>query len=285
MRRKNKIKLKILPIIIAIFSVVIIISIIILINILKQNYIVFENIKTSNDVTIEDLKKANILIANNVIIGGYYNGNWIEAKQMYDSLNGVDSIDIDMYSETLKYGTFKTSILKYNAKNNVFYTTTSKIPTPKTYIAFSKDEDILRTPYLQQTEEETIDKKNVKKALGKYKFLNSSVKILGVYHAYLEKNELGKIIVATSNTNRFGIYSAVIYVANNNVKLIKYAYVKNSNRSASWPLYDVSFVIDVDGDGMSEIILQETTETTSSYSIIQYIDGEFYQVLKQEMKI
>lgn len=190
-----------------------------------------------------------------------------------------------MYSETAKYGSFKTSILKYNSKTNVVYTITTKVPTPNTYIAVSRNENITRDSYLKQVDETEADIKDIKKALGKYRLLNNSVKIIEVYNTYIEKNIVGKIIVATSKTNTFGVYSAVIYIGNNGPKLIKYSYVKNSGRSASWPIYKINFVLDIDGDEISEIILQETTETTSSYSIIQYINGEFYQVLKQEMKI
>lgn len=73
MRKKKNIKLKVLPIIIALVSIVIVIAIIILINILKQNYIVYENIKLNTSASTSEIKESNIVIANNIIIGGYIN--------------------------------------------------------------------------------------------------------------------------------------------------------------------------------------------------------------------
>lgn len=285
MSKKKNIKLKILPVIIVIVSIVIVISVIILINILKQNYIVYENIKNTSGINSNEVKKSNVIILNNVIVGGYTNGKWTDAKNIYDNFENTNGIDIDMYSETAKYGTFKTSILKYNSKTNVVYTTTTKVPTPEKYMAISSDQSITRTPYLKIAKETTTDIQNVKKALGKYRLLNNSVKIINVYDAYVEKNIAGRIIVATSKTNTFGIYSAVIYVGYDGPQIIKYSYVKNTERSASWPVYDVEFVLDIDYDGISEVVLQETTETTSSYSIMQYTNGTFYQVLKQTIEI
>jgi len=43
--------------------------------------------------------------------------------------------------------------------------------------------------------------------------------------------------------------------------------------------------MDIDGDGFSEIILQETYTNSLSYSIMKYINNKFYQVLKTTINI
>lgn len=282
-KKKIPVKLKILPIIIAVFVIVIIMSAILLVTILKQNYIVYENVATKKDVSSADIKSAEVIILDNIVIGGHTNGKWIDAKTIYDNNKG--EIDIDMYSETAKFGTYKTATFKYNSDSNIVYTITTRVPTPKKYIAKTAKADSNTLPSLKVSEAIELDTKNVKKAMGKYRFLNNSVKVINAYDVYIEKNIPGRLIVATSDSNLFGVYSEVVYVGSKGPQLVKYAYVKNSEKSVSWPIYTVSFVIDIDGDGIAETILQETTETTNSYVVVKYEDNIFKEVLKQTINL
>lgn len=282
-KKKIPVKLKVLPIIIAVVVIVIIMSAILLVTILKQNYIVYENVAAKKEVSSADIKSAQVIIVDNIVIGGHTNGKWIDAKTIYDNNKG--KIDIDMYSETAKYGTYKTATFKYNLDSNIVYTITTRVPTPKKYIAKSAKANSNTLPSLQVADANNLDTKNVKKAMGKYRFLNNSVKVINAYDVFIEKNIPGRLIVAASDSNLFGVYSTVVYVGSKGPQLVKYAYVKNSEKSVSWPIYSASFVIDIDDDGISETILQETTETTTSYVIVKYEDNMFKEVLKQTINL
>lgn len=277
-------KLKILPIIIAAITVIIIALVILLVTILRQNYIVYQNVKKSGEATDNDVNTANIIIVDNIIIGGHSNGKWIDSKTIYDKYNGKSNIGIDMYSQMEKYGRYDTASFRYNKKANIVYTTTTRVPSPERYIALSDAGNDI-TPYLKKVDCEELDVKNVKSAMGKYRFLNNSVKVISAYDVFVEKNISGRIIVAASDSNLFGVYSAVIYVGSNGPQLVKYAYVKKSEKSVSWPIYAVDFALDIDGDSIAEIVLQETTETTTAYTIMKYENNIFKEVLKQTINL
>lgn len=285
MRKKKKpMKLKILPIAIALGIVAVIAVTIMLITILSQNYIIQENIKATNIEDNIDVSKANVIIINELLIGGLQDNKWIPAEKIYDANIVGDGISVDMFSKTAKYGTFETASLKYNKKSNIVYTTTTKTPTPEEYIAISATNDY-KNSYLKATATQDSDIKAVKKALGKYRLFNNTIKIIASYDAYIKQNMPGRIIVVTSESNFFGVYSAIIYSDLDGSSIVKYAYVKNSEKSVSWPIYAANFAIDLDNDGISELIIQETTETTTSYTIMKYEDGVFYEVLKHTVNL
>lgn len=282
-KSKKPMKLRLLPIAIALGVVVIVALVIMLFAILSQNYIIYENIA---DIASEeaDASKADLIIVNEAIIGGVQDGKWLSAEKMYEKNGGKKGIKVDMFSKTAKYGTFDTASLKYNKKSNIVYTTTTKTPTPEEYIAISATNDY-KNSYLKATATQDSDIKAVKKALGKYRLFNNTIKIIASYDAYIEQNIPGRIIVVTSESNFFGTYSAIIYSSSENTCLVKYAYVKNSEKSISWPIYAANFAIDLDNDGISELIIQETTETTTSYTIMKYEDKMFVEVLKHTIKL
>lgn len=285
MRKKKKpMKLRLLPIGIAIGVVFVVAVTIMLITILSQNYIIQENIKATTIDENTDVSKANIIIINDLVIGGLQDNSWISADKIYSSNIVGDGISIDMFSKTAKYGTFNTSIFKYNKKNNIVYTTTTKVPTPEEYIAISATDNYIN-PILKESKAQDSDIKNVKKALGKYRLFNNTIKIVATYDTFIKQGVAGRIIVVTSESNFFGTYSAIIYAEQDKACLVKYAYVKNSEKSVSWPIYAANFAIDLDNDGISELIMQETTETTTSYTIMKYEEEKFVEVLKHTIKL
>lgn len=136
---------------------------------------------------------------------------------------------------------------------------------------------------LEATEE---DEKYVKEAIGAYKLVNGSVKVLEVYATNI--NSLtDKIICATSeNTNMLGAYSAVVYVTGNKVHLVKYASVRDTENSDMWPIYSLQFVMDLNNDNKPEIVLQEITGNDTSYSVLEIREKNiFYEVLRSTVTI
>lgn len=130
------------------------------------------------------------------------------------------------------------------------------------------------------------DEKYVKEAIGAYKLVNGSVKVLEVYTTNI--NSLtDKIICATSeNTNILGAYSAVVYVTENKAHLVKYSSVRDTNNSDMWPIYSLQFVIDLNNDNKPEIVLQETTGNNTSYSVLELREKNmFYEVLRATVAI
>lgn len=282
-KAKKPMKLKLLPIAIALGVVLVIAITIMLITILSQNYIIYENIADTAVANV-DASKANLIIVNEAIVGGVQDGKWISAEEMYEKNSNKKGIKVDMFSKTAKYGTFDTASLKYNKKSNIVYTTTTKTPKPEEYIALTSSNDY-KSSYLKATEKQDSDIKAVKKALGKYRLFNNTINIIAAYDVFIEQNIPGRIIVVTSESNFFGTYSAIVYSSANNTCIVKYAYVKNSEKSISWPIYAANFAIDLDNDGTSELIIQETTETTTSYTIMKYEDKMFVEVLKHTIKL
>ena len=102
----------------------------------------------------------------------------------------------------------------------------------------------------------------------------------------MKSGENGKIICATSDgKTELGVYSVVIYSNGKSAKIIKYCYVKNTRKAVDWPIYSLKFVYDLNSDGMSEIVIQETNEYQIKYSIIEYREDKFYEVLSEKIKI
>lgn len=102
----------------------------------------------------------------------------------------------------------------------------------------------------------------------------------------MKNGENGKIICATSDgKNKFGVYSVVIYSTGKTAKIIKYNYVKDINSSVDWPIYSLKFVYDLNMDGISEIVIQETNEYEIKYSVMEYKNNKFYEVLSEKIKI
>lgn len=282
MKKKPSLKLnrKLMPVLVITFVVVIIISAVIIWYILSNNYITVENIDKSAD-TVSDatVKDAASVIVNGVVLGGYSENSWVSSMKIYDKNKSTSNLDIEMYSSTGLLGSFKTASFK-KYENEVAYTTTTKVPTPENYIAIEKTEDIRTFSKISETAATKQDEKYVKQALGKYKLLNNTVKITEVYEARVKNNEDRIICAVSKKSGIFGAYSAVIYVSNSEAKVVKYSYVKDEKNSTTWPVYSLKFVIDINCDGMSELVIQETTENTVSYSVMELKTDKFYQVLK-----
>ena len=55
--------------------------------------------------------------------------------------------------------------------------------------------------------------------------------------------------------------------------------------ASDWPIYSFKFVGDINEDGTSEIVIQETKEFEVIYDILEYRNGKFVEVLSASTKI
>ena len=283
---KNNKRRIILPILVVFFVIVIVSGILFLCYTLSGNYITIENIdNNANNVSLSDASNANGIIVNGIVLGGCNGNKWISAGKFYDANSNKAELEVDVFSENAKYGTYKTaSIKKYN--KSVIYTTIAKEGIPENYLALTSS-DITKTicgmTKLEVTEQ---DEKYVKQSIGSYKLINGSVKVTEVYGTNIN-NVTDKIICATSQkANILGAYSAVVYVTSNKAYLVKYAYVRDTEDSDRWPVYSLKFVMDLNEDTKPEIVLQETTGNDTTYSVLEVReDNKFYQVLSSTIEL
>ncbi len=274
-----------LIIVILVVLIAVLVSLFLYLN--SQNYISFgpedatDNAERVSGVVVQN---ASTIIINNVLLGGVSGNSWISAKNMFDKL-GTDKIEVSMYSNDGILGTFDTTRFKENQK--FYYTKTTKYPEPDDYIAVETNNISPILFELDKIETTKEDEKNVKAALGKYKFLNGSVNIVEAYQTSFSGGKLGKIYSVTSNgKNMFGVYSAVIFSNSEGSQVIKYSYVKDTSLSSGWPVYSIKYVIDLNGDGKNELILQETTANAVRYLVEELKDNNsFKEVLKVSIDI
>lgn len=281
--RKQKLVFSLIIVLIAI--IIILVALFLYLN--SQNYISYgpEDVTgLSESVEKSVAQNANAIILNNVLLGGVNGSMWVSAKTMYDNVS-LTGTEITMYSNDGILGTYETA--KFKDSNSFYYTKTTKYPEPDEYIAVDAKNLSPILFALDKVETTEEDEKIVKKALGKYKLLNGTVKIVEAYQTSFNEGKLGKLYSVTSNgKNMFGVYSAVIFVNSEHTELIKYSYVKDTKLSSGWPVYSVKYVIDLNGDGKNELILQETTANAVKYVVEELKNNfEFHEVLKVSIDI
>ncbi len=281
--RKQKLIFSLIIVLIAI--IIILVALFLYLN--SQNYISYgpEDVaELGESVEKSVAQNANAIILNNVLLGGVNGSTWVSAKNMYDNVS-LTGTEITMYSNDGLLGTYETS--KFKENSSYYYTKTTKYPEPDEYIAMDTKNMSPVFYELDKVEVNEEDEKTVKKALGKYNFLNGSVKIVEAYQTSFYEGKLGKLYSVTSNgKNMFGVYSAVIFVNSEHTELIKYSYVKDTKLSSGWPVYSVKYVIDLNGDGKNELVLQETTANAVKYVVEELKNNfEFHEVLKVSIDI
>lgn len=280
-------KQKLIFSLIVVLVVVIIILVALFLYLNSQNYISFgpeDTTGVSETVENSTAQNASMVILNNVLLGGVNGTQWVSAKVLYDNVS-LSGTEIAMYSNDGMLGTYTTS--KFKENSSYYYTKTTKYPEPDEYIAVDT-KNISPVLYeLDKIEVSEEDEKTVKKALGKYNLLNGSVKIVEAYQTSFYEGKLGKLYSVTSNgKNMFGVYSAVIFVSSEHTEVIKYSYVKDTKLSSGWPVYSIKYVIDLNGDGKNELIIQETTANAVRYVVEELKNNfEFKEVLKVSINI
>lgn len=248
------------------------------------NNIVYENINDdSSGVDDTTASKSTPIVINNIILGGVYSGKWVSTERYYfKSVNRL-SYDIDIFTAKGKTGTFKIKDIDRGSEGGPAYVTTTRTNYKDEYFAVkSASTTAANMDKITLDDNSIIEYKNfVKKALGLYGMLNGSIKIREVYQIALVPGKISYIITATNDGKTGnGVYSTVVYVNEfNNAKLIKYNYVKDVNNSANFGVYTTKFIADLNEDNVCEIILQETKESNTKYSVIELNNGNFTEVL------
>lgn len=271
------------------FSILLVISLGLLAYIFFKSSIVIEKVdESSNHVSDNVAINSNPVIINNVLLGAIYDRTWVSSERYYLNSKNKSNVEIDAYNKNGRAGTYTISSMSKDASSSAVYCTTTNTNYLEEYIAVaSNDRNSMGSIAKRNLNVSDEDIKLVKKALGKYRLFNSSIKISEVYDVQIEKNGYGKIIIATNESGKSsGAYSSVIYVSPlDKTRIIKYSYIKNLKDASDWPIYSFKFLTDLNGDGMSEIILQETTEFEVKYDVIEYRENKFYEVLSTTIKI
>ena len=282
-------KRSILKIFIAILCLIIIILITAFVYILINNnitYVLSDN--STKDVLEDEAKKATPIIVNNTMLGGVYDKKFVSLEKYYlYSMNKKD-FEITMYSTNGKIGDYLiSSISKSSNNDSTVNVITSKENLILEYYALDrKNQGALNM--LKEVEQNDDDIRVSKKALGLYRILNSSIKISKVYEADIYKTGKVRLISITNEPKKgMGAYSAIIAydVYTGKAECIKYNYVRDKKKSQDFGIISLKFVCDLNSDGINELIVQETKEFSTTYSIIEYRDGKYVQILSSTQKI
>jgi len=254
----------------------------------KTNMFVYENINDdSKRVNPVAATNSTPIIINNLVIGGIYNDDWVSMNQYFLNSTNKEQYDVDVFTRKGKSGTFKLNYVESDEEITAVYTTTTRTNYRDEYYAVKSGSAVV-----SKMDEITLDdtttkvfENNVKEALGYYKLFNGTVKIREVYEVALVPGQISYIISATNEGKTgSGVYSTVVYVDNmGKASLVKYNYVKNVDNSEDFSIYTIKFVADLNGDQKAEIILQETKEYNTKYSVMEYTDDKFYEVLSTKI--
>ncbi len=286
MPRKSKPKARMLiPILIGVCIIVIACCIAFFVYTFSGNYITYSNIDEKAETAAESTAKdSNVIVYNGIVLGASKNGSWINAKGYYEANGAKNDVEVNLYSKEKYYGTFKLATLRKH-REGLIYTTIGKDTPPEYYLAVSSNVN-MDTNFAKKVDATKEDEKMVKKAIGSYNLLNRGVNITEVYTVNIEGAN-DKIICATAKKKSiFGVYSAVVYVTNNEPYLVKYAYVRDTDEAERWPVYSLKYIKDLNGDSKPELILEEVTGQVVRYTVQELRKNhEFYQVLKVSVDI
>lgn len=277
-----------LKVLISIFVIIIIICSAFLVYLHVKNNIIIEKIDTNSSFVNDDIaKNSNPIVIDNIILGAIYDKTWVSSERYYMMSKNKSNVSIDTYNKKGKAGNYTLNSL--SKTDATIYAETTNTNFIDEYIAINKtSNNIMINPATKITNITEKDVNIVKKSLGIYKLLNSSVKVTEVYDIALRPGEAySRFIFATSEKNKStGIYSAVIYVnPQGKASLIKYSYIKDINNSSEWPTYSFKFNADLNQDGTNELIIQETREFSVKYDVLELRKNNFYEVLSVSMKI
>ena len=282
-------KRSILKMFIAILCLIIIILIMAFLYILVNNnitYVLSDN--SAKDVLEDEAKNSTPIIVNNTMLGGMYDKKFVSLEKYYlYSINKKD-FEITMYGTNGKIGDYLISSISKSSSND----TTVNVLTSKENLILEyygldkKNQSALNI--LKEVDQNDYDISVSKKALGLYRILNSSIKVSKVYEADIYKTGKVRLISITNEPKKgMGAYSALIAYDTYTGKAdcIKYNYVRNKNKAQDFGIITLKFVCDLNSDGINELIVQDTKEFSTTYSIIEYRDGKYVKILSSTQKI
>lgn len=276
-----------LKVLIGIFAILVICSIALFVYVFVNDNIVYEKIDDSAKMVSEDVAiNSTPVIINNVLVGGVYDKRWVGAEKFYLKSDNTSDLEIDVYIQEGKKGTYELDSIS-QGNGATAYSAITNANIIDEYFAINKSDVSamnVAPKKRQSVTEEHISL--VKKALGFYRLFNTTVKITEIYDITISQGNNGMLIFATNEVGKsFGVYSTVVYVdSSNKPKLIKYNYIRNTENSENWPVYSFKFVGDLNLDGISEIVIQETKEFEVKYDVIEYKDNKFKEVISAVIK-
>lgn len=288
--KKNSYKKRnVLKMFMFVLAIIIILGIIAIVYMAVNNNVSYSNVDSSaKTVSDDEAQKSTPIIMNNVLLGGIYNQKFVSVDKYYfNSSNKIDT-KLNLYSNDGMIGEYELDSINKQNNSSTIYVTTSKENLMTEYIGVSNEVKLTPKKLVEVSSKES-DIEYVKRSLGLYKILNSSVNISKVYETSINGTENVRILCVTNIPGEsVGAYSAVVVVdeyKKNQAKCIRYNYVRNIKESKDFGILAVKFVCDLNQDGINEIILQETKEFETSYIVITYNNKKYYEVLSSSFKI
>lgn len=260
---------------------------VLLFSLFSKNMVVEKFDSSPSNVSDDIAKNSTPVIVNNLILGGTYDKKWVASERYYLNSKNGENTEVDAYSKTGKMGKYTVEKISKDTNTASVYTTISKQNLLNEYFAVvASNKNIMSNPAnkINNIDEGYI--KDVKKALGIYRIFNMSVNITEIYDITISDNEKGYLVFATNEVNKGkGAYSTVIYVSNSGKrKIVKYNYINDKENAENWPIYSFNFVADLNSDGISELIIQETKEFEVKYDVLEYKNNNFYEILSAVAK-
>lgn len=255
--------------------------------IVKNNITIEKMDYSAKDVDDNIATNSTPIVVNNFVIGGVYDKKFVSAEKFYLKSNNKFNIDLDVYTKTGKSGEFSLSEVKKTSNSNSIYASIKKSNNYSEYFAIAKTGSNIKQPSVKEVKSDETIISQAKKALGIYRLFNTSIKIESAYEVNFTNDGMSRILFVTNEPGKMaGAYSSVIYISpNGKSKIIKYSYVKDVEKASDWPVYSLEFVADLNNDGKSEIILQETREFNIKYDVIEYNKNKFKEILSTEFDL
>lgn len=243
--------------------------------------------ESAKNVSNEEAKNSTPIIVNNLLLGGVYNNKFVSVDKYFFNSTNKEGTKINLYSPEGKSGEYEiTSVKKDGNSSNVYITNSKQNLTHEYFGVISSKENIFKE--LREVEIFDEDYARVKDSIGLYKMLNTSINISKVYETTITSGNKVRIILATNSPNKgMGAYSTIVVYDEflNKSQCIKYNYVRNKEDASDFGIISLKFIVDLNNDGINEIILQETKEFEVIYSVFTFKNDKYYQILSSSMKI
>lgn len=286
--KNNNKKRNALKMFMTILGIIVVLGIVAIVYFFVNNNVVYVNVdESAKNATENESKSSTPIIVNNVVLGGVYNGKFVSLDKYFLYSTNKKDYDIDMYSSEGKIGEYKINSIYNQEKASVVYVSTTKENLSSEYVAVGKGASNIVTNNIYETVANDEDFKVAKKSLGLYRFLNSSLSINKVYETNIENGVKIRILCITNEPKKsIGAYSAIVVYDQLTGKsnCIKYNYVRDVKNAEEFGINSLKFVCDLNGDGINEIIIQETKEFKVKYSVMTYKKNKFYEVLATEFE-
>lgn len=286
---KNKLLFKnYLKYLIIILFIIIVIGIAFVAYIKINNVIEFTNVdKSAMNISDEKAKLSTPIIVNNIVLGGVYKSEWVSTARYYNMSDFKKDIELRFYGKEGSSGVFTLLEVGKSLSNIIGLTDTTN--TINEYVGIINEEQLSYIPLISKSEDIDSNKYNdkIKEVLGVYNIFNNSVNINKVHECYINNTDKATILEVTSNSNgnASGAYSAIIMIDNTGkAYLLKYNYVHNKEKAEDFKIYSVKFVIDLNDDGINEIITSGTDEFETMYSVLEFKKSKFVEVLSESLK-